>query len=115
MSSSHTCRLTATQRKLSECSKCLRIILEILNENNNGNLKDDEEIYFKRTDWVTVKEKIKQYEMKIDSIGRAAMLLQTVRKRTGRLVKKRYKKNHWGLRGTRSHCDSDRERVKGKR
>ena len=90
MTSDH-CRASLIQQKLTECSKCLKIILEVLNENNSSNIEDDDEIYFKRKDWITVKDKIKQYEVNIETIVRTAILLKRVRKRRGRLVKNHIK------------------------
>ena len=90
MTSDH-CRASLIQQKLTECSKCLKIILEVLNENNSSNIEDDDEIYFKRKDWITVKDKIKQYEVNIETIVRTVILLKRVRKRRGRLVKNHIK------------------------
>ena len=90
MTSDH-CRASLIQQKLTECSKCLKIILEVLNENNSSNIEDDDEIYFKRKDWITVKDRIKQYEVNIETIVRTAILLKKVRKRKGRLVKNHIK------------------------
>ena len=92
MTSDH-CRVSPIQQRLNlaECSKCLKIILEILNENNSSNNDDEDEVYFKRKEWITVKDRIKQYEVNIETIVRTAILLKKVRKRKGRLVKNHIK------------------------